>query len=62
MEAALGSLIVMIFVGLLLLLILRALFLWYWKINLIVQKLDGILNELKRKNIPDNPTSEIENR
>ncbi len=62
MEAALGSLIVMIFVGLLLLLILRALFLWYWKINLIVQKLDGILNELKVRNIPGNPTSEIENR
>ncbi len=59
---ALGSLIVMIFVGLLLLLILRALFLWYWKINLIVQKLDGILNELKVRNIPGNPTSEIENR
>ncbi len=62
MEAALGSLIVMIFVGLLLLLILRSLFLWYWKINLIVQKLDGILNELKVRNIPGNPTSEIENR
>ncbi len=62
MEAALGSLIVMIFVGLLLLLILRSLFLWYRKINLIVQKLDGILNELKVRNIPGNPTSEIENR
>jgi hypothetical protein len=31
-------------------LIFRAVMLWYWKINLMVQKLDGILNELKRQN------------
>ena len=32
------------------LLIFRAVMLWYWKVKLIVQKLYGILNELKRQN------------
>ncbi len=58
----LGAALTFLLVGFVLFMILRALFLWYWKINLIVQKLDGILNELKVRNILGNPTSEIENR
>ncbi len=45
----LGLGIMLFLVGFVLFMILRSLLLWYWKINLIVQKLDGILNELKAR-------------
>jgi hypothetical protein len=45
-----GAFIVSLLVLVALFFIFRAVMLWYWKINLIVEKLDGILNELKSQN------------
>jgi hypothetical protein len=47
-ELFIGTTVFAIVFGFLLFLLLRALMLWYWKINLIVQKLEGILVELKK--------------
>ncbi len=49
MESVGFAIFVFCLIGFPLFLLLRFIFLWYWKINLIVQKLDGILNELKAK-------------
>jgi hypothetical protein len=38
-------------VGLLIFLVIRAFMLWYWKINIIVDRLDRILAALEKSNI-----------
>ncbi len=40
-------------------LIFRAVMLWYWKINVIIERLDGILNELKRQNALGKPPANL---
>ncbi len=48
-QGAVLTFLSFLLIGFLLFMLLRTLLLWYWKIKLIVQKLDGILNELKAK-------------
>lgn len=43
-----GTMIVALIIGLLVFLAIRALMLWYWKINIIIERLDQILAALKK--------------
>ena len=51
-ASALGGIVITIAVLFLLFIALRAVMLWYWKINTIVERLDQILAELKKPNNP----------
>jgi len=43
-----GAMIVFLVIGFLVFLAIRALMLWYWKINVIVERLDEILAALQK--------------